>query len=41
VRRKLIIALLILYGLLILYVTVTLVAGGRVPGVMVPVCTLT
>jgi len=40
-RRKLIFALLVLYGLLVLYVTVTLIAGGRVPGVMVPICTLT
>jgi uncharacterized membrane protein len=40
-RRKLIFALLILYGLLVLYVTITLAAGGRVPEVMVPICTLT
>jgi len=40
-RRKLILSLLILYGLLVLYVVVTLAAGGRVPSVMVPVCTLT
>ena len=40
-RRKLIFALLVLYGLLVLYVTVTLTAGVHVPGVMVPICTLT
>ena len=40
-RHKLIFALLILYGLLVLYATITLAAGGNVPGVIVPVSTLT
>lgn len=39
--RKLIFALLILYGLLVLYVTITLATGGDVPGVIVPISTLT
>ena len=39
-RRKLILALLILYGLFVLYVTITLTTGGRVPAFIVPVCTL-
>jgi uncharacterized membrane protein len=39
--RKLIFALLILYGLLVLYVTITLAAGGSVPDVIVPISTLT
>jgi len=40
-RRKLILALLILYGLLVVYATVTLATGGSVPGFIVPVSTLT
>jgi len=40
-RRKLIFALLVLYGLLVLYATITLAAGGRVPDVIVPISTLT
>lgn len=40
-QRKLIFALLILYGLLVLYATITLAAGGNVPGVIVPISTLT
>jgi len=40
-RHKLIFALLVVYGLLVLYVTVTLAAGGSVPGIFVPICTLT
>ncbi len=39
--RKLIFALLILYGLLVLYSTITLAAGGSIPGVIVPISTLT
>ena len=40
-RHKLIYALLILYGLLVLYATITLAAGGSVPGIIVPISTLT
>jgi len=40
-RRKLIFALLVLYGLLVLYATITLAAGGSVPDVIVPISTLT
>ena len=40
-RHKLIFALLVVYGLLVLYVTVTLAAGGSVHGIFVPICTLT
>jgi putative membrane protein len=41
VRRKLIFALLILYGLFILYVTISLAVGRPVPDVIVPISTLT
>jgi uncharacterized membrane protein len=40
-RRKLIIVLLILYGLFILYVTISLAVGLPVPDFIVPVSTLT
>jgi uncharacterized membrane protein len=40
-RRKLIVALLILYGLFILYVAISLAVGRPVPDVIVPISTLT
>jgi len=41
VRRKLIAVVLILYGLIVLYATTTLALGGHVPGIIVPIGTLT
>ncbi len=40
-RRITILALLILYGLIVLYATITLAVGGRVPDFIVPLGTLT
>jgi uncharacterized membrane protein len=40
-RRKLLLALLLLYGLLVLYSTMTISVGGRVPDAMTPIITLT
>jgi len=39
--RRIILALLILYGLIVAYATITLAVGGRVPEFIVPIGTLT